>query len=357
MEILIITLILIILLIIAVSIIIIAAQGKQVDRLKSVSKNIANMNILQNMLEIMSSKLTAEEKIKTLNDAIITNYSVKYSTISMFNGHEYTTTASNVEEMYKDRVKDVALENDFKSNISKNVSKYLTTSPGKTLLYRSAVERRIKSAMFSPIFCNGVYLGFWVLEDTEANAFDNISKEELSKIKSNIGVFLDIVEFQKSIEQAENVDKQTGFYNNIYLYSGARKIIKNNDNNVVAMVCLKNIPDINSEYGRNVGNAVLIKATNCIKNFLNKNVILIRYSGIKFLVIIPNTSAEAAQPMMERMLAKMNLESEYVGENKVTVSTQILLHTIKNQSDIDIEIEKMTEYMEGMNSTNTIKII
>ena len=70
MEILIITLILIILLIIAVSIIIIAAQGKQVDRLKSVSKNIANMNILQNMLEIMSSKLTAEEKIKTLNDAI-----------------------------------------------------------------------------------------------------------------------------------------------------------------------------------------------------------------------------------------------------------------------------------------------
>ena len=230
------------------------------------------MNILQNMLEIMSSKFSSDEKIKNLNDVIITNYGVKYSTISTFDGYEYDSTASNIEAIYKDRLKDIANENDFKVNISKNVSKYLTTAPGKTLLYRSAVERRIKSAMFSPIYCNGVYLGFWLLEDTVSNAFDNIPKSELAKLKANIGTFLDIVGFQKSIEKAQNEDKQTGFYTNLYLYSGARKIIKNNENNTIAMVCLKNIPDINLKYGRNVGNAVLIKATNCIKNFVNKNI-------------------------------------------------------------------------------------
>ena len=357
MEILIIALIVVILLILAVFITIVSVQKRRINNLKSVSKNLANMNILQNMLEIMSAKLTAEDKIKTLNDVIVTNYGVKYSTISTFDGYAYDSTASNVEDIYKDRIKDVALENDFKANISKNVSKYLTTTPGKSLLYKSAIERRIKSAMFSPIYCNGVYLGFWLLEDTDSNAFDNISKSELAKIKSNIGVFLDIVEFQKSIEQAQNIDKQTGFYNNLYLYSGARKIVKNNDNNTVAMICLKNIPDINDEYGRNVGNALLIKATNCIKNFVNKNTILIRYSGIRLLVILPNVTAAASQPMMERLLAKLNLESEYVGENKVTLSTQFLLHTVKNQNDMDAEIEKMVEYIEGMNSTNTIKII
>lgn len=357
MEILIIALIVVILLILAVSILVTAAQKRQINNLKSVSKNLANMNILQNMLEIMSAKLTAEDKLKALNDVIVTNYGVKYSTISTFDGYEYNSTASNVEDIYKDRIKDIASENDFKANISKNVSKYITTAPGKNLLYRSAVERRIKSAMFSPIYCNGVYLGFWLLEDTVANAFDNISKSELAKIKNNIGVFLDIVEFQKSIEQAQNTDKQTGFYNNLYLYSGARKIVKNNDNNTLAMICLKNIPDINEEYGRNVGNALLIKAANCIKNFVNKNTVLIRYSGIRLLVIMPNISAEAAQPMMERLLNKLNLESEYVGENKVTLSTQFLLHTVKNQNDMDVEIEKMIEYIEGMNSTNTIKII
>lgn len=357
MELLIITLIITIILILIVAIIITSFQKRQINSLKSVSKNVANMNILQNMLEIMSSKFSSDEKIKNLNDVIITNYGVKYSTISTFDGYEYDSTASNIEAIYRDRLKDIANENDFKVNISKNVSKYLTTAPGKTLLYRSAVERRIKSAMFSPIYCNGVYLGFWLLEDTVSNAFDNIPKSELAKLKANIGTFLDIVGFQKSIEKAQNEDKQTGFYTNLYLYSGARKIIKNNENNTIAMVCLKNIPDINLKYGRNVGNAVLIKATNCIKNFVNKNIILIRYSGIKFLIIIPNMSSQASQPMIERLLAKLNLESEYVGDDKITVDSQFLLHTVKNQNDIDFEIEKMVDYIDGMNSVNTIKII
>lgn len=357
MELLIITLIITIILILIVAIIITSFQKRQINSLKSVSKNVANMNILQNMLEIMSSKFSSDEKIKNLNDVIITNYGVKYSTISTFDGYEYDSTASNIEAIYRDRLKDIANENDFKVNISKNVSKYLTTAPGKTLLYRSAVERRIKSAMFSPIYCNGIYLGFWLLEDTVSNAFDNIPKSELAKLKANIGIFLDIVGFQKSIEKAQNEDKQTGFYTNLYLYSGARKIIKNNENNTIAMVCLKNIPDINLKYGRNVGNAVLIKATNCIKNFVNKNIILIRYSGIKFLIIIPNMSSQASQPMIERLLAKLNLESEYVGDDKITVDSQFLLHTVKNQNDIDFEIEKMVDYIDGMNSVNTIKII
>lgn len=357
MELLIITLIITIILILIAAIIITSFQKRQINSLKSVSKNVANMNILQNMLEIMSSKFSSDEKIKNLNDVIITNYGVKYSTISTFDGYEYDSTASNIEAIYKDRLKDIANENDFKVNISKNVSKYLTTAPGKTLLYRSAVERRIKSAMFSPIYCNGVYLGFWLLEDTVSNAFDNIPKSELAKLKANIGTFLDIVGFQRSIEKAQNEDKQTGFYTNLYLYSGARKIIKNNENNTIAMVCLKNIPDINLKYGRNVGNAVLIKATNCIKNFVNKNIVLIRYSGIKFLIIIPNMSSQASQPMIERLLAKLNLESEYVGDEKITVNSQFLLHTVKNQNDIDFEIEKMVDYIDGMNSVNTIKII
>ena len=357
MELLIITLIITIILILIVAIIITSFQKRQINSLKSVSKNVANMIILQNMLEIMSSKFSSDEKIKNLNDVIITNYGVKYSTISTFDGYEYDSTASNIEAIYKDRLKDIANENDFKVNISKNVSKYLTTAPGKTLLYRSAVERRIKSAMFSPIYCNGVYLGFWLLEDTVSNAFDNIPKSELAKLKANIGTFLDIVGFQRSIEKAQNEDKQTGFYTNLYLYSGARKIIKNNENNTIAMVCLKNIPDINLKYGRNVGNAVLIKATNCIKNFVNKNIVLIRYSGIKFLIIIPNMSSQASQPMIERLLAKLNLESEYVGDEKITVNSQFLLHTVKNQNDIDFEIEKMVDYIDGMNSVNTIKII
>ena len=76
MELLIITLIITIILILIVAIIITSFQKRQINSLKSVSKNVANMNILQNMLEIMSSKFSSDEKIKNLNDVIITNYGV-----------------------------------------------------------------------------------------------------------------------------------------------------------------------------------------------------------------------------------------------------------------------------------------
>lgn len=60
MELLIITLIITIILILIVAIIITSFQKRQINSLKSVSKNVANMNILQNMLEIMSSKFSSE---------------------------------------------------------------------------------------------------------------------------------------------------------------------------------------------------------------------------------------------------------------------------------------------------------
>ena len=51
------------------------------------------------------------------------------------------------------------------------------------------------------------------------------------------------------------------------------------------------------------------------------------------------------------------VDVEYVGDEKITVNSQFLLHTVKNQNDIDFEIEKMVDYIDGMNSVNTIKII
>lgn len=357
MIIVIIFLIILILLILITSILIVLNQKKKIDSLNKEKTSDVDVCVLQNIIEIIGSKVLANEKIKALNDVILENYNVKYSTIAIFDGYNYISKGSNMEKEYINILKDIALDSDFKSNIKKNISKYLTTTQNKTLLYKSAVERNIKSAMFSPIYCNGVYIGFWLLEDVKENAFDNISKNNLSSIKENIGIFLDVIEFQKTIENAQNIDKQTGLYSNIYLYSGARSVIRCNELNTMVMINLQNIPNINEKYGRNVGNALLVKAANCIKNFVNKNSIVVRYSGIRLLVIIPNLTADSYIQNAEKLLTKLNLESEYVGENKITLSLQILLHEIKSQNDIEFEIEKMQEYMDRMNVQNTIKVI
>jgi diguanylate cyclase (GGDEF)-like protein len=322
-----------------------------------VSSNVSSMSVIQQMFAIIGENIKAEEKIKKLNSAVIETYNPKYSTISIFDGNNYEIKATNVETEYLDNIANAAGENDFKLNATKNVSKYLSTSIDKTLSYRSAAEREIRSAMFSPIYYKDIYLGFWLLEDTLENAFDNISKEELAKLKNNMGVFLESIQFQSTIENADNIDKQTGLYNNIYLYSNTRQIISSNSNCVIGLICLKNISDINEKYGRNIGNAILTKIVNAIKETVTSDAILIRYSGTKLIIMIPNSINENMQPLIERLFTRFKNEVEYVEDEKVFVEPQALIHTISKQNNIEKEIQKMVSYIEEMTESNTVKII
>ena len=191
-------------------------QTSKLEYYKTVSQNISTMAVIQQMFEIMgSSILSSKQKIENLNQVIIRSFGVKYSTIAVYDGTTYEIKATNVENTYLDSISQIAKEPDFKDNALRNVSKYITTSPDKTLTYKSAIERQIRSCMFSPIYYNDMYLGFWVIEDEAESAFDNISKDDLAKLKNNMGVFIESIQNQGVIEMAENTDKLTGFYNNL----------------------------------------------------------------------------------------------------------------------------------------------
>jgi len=56
-------------------------------------------------------------------------------------------------------------------------------------------------------------------------------------------------------------------------------------------------------------------------------------------------------------LKNLNYQKENVDGKEITIDTQILMHTIKKQSNIEKEVNKMNAYLEGMKEINTIKII
>lgn len=357
MEVLLIIISVLLLAVVIFSYIMYLSFTKQINYYKMVSNSVSSMSVIQQMFGIMGESIQGKDKIDKLNKAIIEIFSPKYSTISIYDGTNYEIKSTNVETEYIDSIINIADENDFKTNAIKNVSKYLSTSSDKTLTYKSAIERKIKSAMFSPIYYNGAYLGFWLLEDIVENAFDDISKDELSKMKNNLGVFLETVQYQTSIEHAENTDKQTGYYNNIYLYSNIRQILSSNETAAFVLVGLKNIPEINENYGRNLANILLSKVANAIKETVTSDTILIRYSGIKFLIIFPDSNAEKVHPLIERMFNKIKDEYEYVNDNKVNIEPQAVIHNVIKQNNIDKEIQKMLDYLDGIKTNNTIKII
>jgi GGDEF domain-containing protein len=336
----------------------IVLKNRQLEYYKIVSKNLSAMRVIQSMFEIMGANILATNKMDELNKIILDTYGTKYSTIVMFNGTTHEVLTTNIDKNYIEAISKIIEENDFKGNAYKNISKYLTTTSDKTLRYKSAIERNVKSCMFSPIYHGSTYLGYWLLEDELINAYDEISKDELAKIKNNMGVFLENTLYQNIIETAENIDKQTGFFNNLYLYSKARQELVKAENSCFVLICFNNIVDINNEYSRNVGNILLTKAVNIIKELTSSDTMCIRYSGARILLVSPNSTAETIHPTIERMLSKFKSDVvEYIDGKYVTFKTQILLTTFKKQNNIEKEVGRIVSYIDTMKETDTIKII
>lgn len=319
--------------------------------------NMSGMVIMQRMFELMAAPIPASKKIEELNNIIIEVFNSKSSTISIFDGSNYEIKATNVEATYIDSIKSLAEEQDFKNNAANNVSKYMVAAGGRILGYKSAMERKIRSSMFSPIYYNGMYLGFWLLEDDAENAYDSISKEELAKLKDHIGVFIENVLSQESIENAYNTDKQTGFYNNLYLFSTVRQQTAKEDNSALTLMLLSNLPKINEEYGREVGNKLLEKASKLMQEVFNASNIFVRYSGSKFCIVSPGASTDALHATVERYITNLKMQEEIVDGVKVTLNVNIVMKNIRKQSNIEREISKMADYVEQMTEENTIKII
>ncbi len=352
----------VILVAIAVSLLLLLDIYVELENNKRISKNGKIKNgivdkTIQDMYNIMGNTNSTDEKILSLNRVLIKAFKPKYSSIVLYDGNKYQMKATNVEEDFIEAISNVAEENIFRSNVIKNVSKYSVATTDKSLAYKSALERKIRSAIFSPIYYNNMFLGFWFIEDTKEHAFDGISNLDLDKFKYNLSLFIENIAKQNTIEIAENTDKQTGYYNNLYLYSNARDILISHDTSSISLICLKNIPDINEKYSRNLGNTLLIKVTNAIKDIVSKESILVRYSGIRLLIITPGSNAQVSQPIMERVLSKIKSEVEYVDDEKVAVESQILIHTVKKQNNIEKEIQNMISRIDTMKPVNVIKIL
>ena len=348
----------IIVILIVIVVIIANTKSKEIQYYKILEKNAGSMNIIQNMFEVMGTNQSTTEKLEKLNKSILDNYLVKYSSLVIFDGVNYKVSATNLDEEFQESLLKIPENQSFSTNIIKNVSKYLTTTKGKNLEYNSAVERNIKSSMFSPIYNKDVYMGYWMIESDSENAFDDISKDEITKIKNNLGVFIENIQYQNMLELAENTDKQTGLYNSLYLYSNIRKQIIQTEYSTLILLEFGNLPMINAEYSREIGNTLLSKAINIIKETLGTDMVAVRLTGIKFLIIVLNSDSSTVHKYVERLHTAIIQNAKLLEKKEeVSLDLQVVLHTIFRQGNLDLELSKMSEALNQIKDTNSIKII
>lgn len=111
------------------------------------------------------------------------------------------------------------------------------------------------------------------------------------------------------LEQESFTDSLTGVFNRRYmrqrLHEEVAKARRYGFDLGVLMLDLDHFKQVNAEAGHQAGDHVLITVGGIILRSLRDSDILTRYGGEEFLVIVPNTAAEDAKNLAERLRASI----------------------------------------------------
>ena len=332
----------------------------KLQTLSNTNQKVTSLSVLQDFMNTISEQITAEEKIKKINEILIEKYEIKYSTIVIYNGAEYEIKASNVEEKHWDTLKNLQSEKVFIDSIQTATTKYITVSEDNDKLpYLKMEYARAKSAMFFPLYIDNVYIGYWIIEGSKSHEFDNIDTTVLEVVKNNIIAVFKTVENQRIIDNLVREDIYSGLKSEEYLYSDARKVIDKYPTSAVCLFKLINLPKINERVSRKTGNEVIAKVSKLIKENLSSEYFFVRYSGPKFAIVFSGSDVEGVAQFMQDIKDKVEhlkiapAEDYEVKENAkripyVLPKINVVITTYYKGTALEGVTSKLEEYLDSV---------
>ena len=332
---------------------------KKIDTFSNLNQKIVSLNVLQEFMDTISEEKTADEKIKKINDILIEKYDIKYSTIVIYNGAEYTIKATNVDFKHWDTLKNLHSEEIFRESIETATPKYITVDKeGERLPYQKLEFGRAKSAMFFPLYIDNIYIGYWIIESGLAHDFDKIDTTILEVVKNNIISVIKTIDKQNVIENIVRDDEFTGLKSEAYLYGEGKRKIDEYDTSAVCMLKITNIVDINEDYGRHTGNHVIAKVSDMIRQNIAAEYVFVRYMGPKFVVIFTGIDVEGVanfitdiKKNIENLQIEQAEEDVFEGEEIEVVSPKInvAVTTYYKGTALEGTTKKLEQYIDSAN--------
>ena len=308
--------------------------SKKVKTLSNTREMVANLQVLQDFMDIIGQEIPAEDKIVLINNILIEKYNIKYSTIVVFNGAEYILKASNVDERFWDILKNLHTDEMFNDSITTATPKYVTINqPNERLSYQKKEMARAKSAMFFPLYIDNIYIGYWIIESDQPHAFDKMDTAILGTIRDNIVSVLKTISYQNAIENIYREDKTTGLYSAEYLYGVGKRHIDQYPQSAVCMFRITNIEEINAKYGRNIGTKILVNVVNTIKTSISSEYLFVRYMGPKFAIVFSGADIEGVEGFISDI------------KGRIEELTLVLHGTKKTKTKSKIEVRPKSNFV------------
>ena len=315
-------------------------------------------------MDTIGKDTSVDNKLKVINDILIEKFSIRYSTIVVFNGAEYVIKASNVDERHWDTLKNLHTDEMFKDSIASATPKYVTINgEGEKLAYQKSEMGRAKSAMFFPLYIDNIYIGYWIIESSEAHAFDNMDTNVLGIVRENIVSVLKTVSYQNTIENIYRVDKSTGLNSAEYLYGKGKRTIDKYAQSTICMFSITNIEEINKKIGRDFGTKTIIDVSNIVKSSISAQYIFVRYMGPKFAIAFSGVDLEGVEEFIKSIkqeIEKITIKKEEIEKNKKTKKqifmhprTNFILATYYKGTGLEEVTKKLEEYLDNADKSES----
>ena len=347
-------------LIVIVIILIIAVLGliiynlsihKKIQTYRNINQKINNLSVVQDFMSAIGETSTVDEKIKKINEILIEKYEIKYSTIVVFNGAEYEIKASNVDEKHWDSLRSLQDVDMFKDSIAQATPKYVTVNNDQERLpYQKMEFGRAKSAIFFPLYIDNVYIGYWIIESGTPHDFDNVDTTVLEVIKDNIVSVLKTVVHQKTLESIVRKDLYSGLYSEEYLYGEGRKVIDQYTTSTICMFKITNLEEINHKCSRELGNEVIQKISNYIKENISEQYVFVRYMGPKFVIAFSGVEINGVAEYVNDLKDKIeNTEIISEGNEKMKAFPRLnfTISTYYKGTGLEEILKKQEEYLDN----------
>ena len=334
--------------------------SKKIENFNSINQKITNLNILQDFMNTISEVTSVNEKIQKINNILIERYNIKYSTIVVYNGTEYVIKASNVDKKHWEVLRNLQSEETFKDSIQSAIPKYITIEKeGERLPYQKMEFERAKSAIFFPLYIDNVYIGYWIIEGSKPHEFDNIDTTILEVVKNNIVSVLKTVDKQQIIENIVREDKLTKLKSAEYLFGEGKRTIDKYTTSTVCLFKITNLEEINETIGRKIGNEIVTKVSEKVKQDLSDEYIFVRYMGPKFAIVFSGIEMDAIVSFMSQVKEKVENIKITVDKNKEAIpKINVVLSTYYKGTALEGLTKKLEEYLDtASNNENTINYL
>lgn len=341
--------------------------NKQLQELNNINQKVTSLNVLQEFMNTIGEEESVDNKIVKINNILIEKYDIKYSTIVVFDGAEYTIKATNVDEKHWDTLRNLQNEDMFKDSITTATPKYITVnSDSERLPYQKLEFGRAKSAIFFPLYIDNIYIGYWILESGIAHAFDKLDTTILEVVKDNILSVLKSVSYQSIVESLQRKDLYSQLNNAEFLYGKGRKIVDKYPTSSVCMFNITNLNDINEETDRKVGNTVISRISGYIKENISEEYLFVRYMGPKFVIVFSGIDAESVSEFIQEMkndienfkIETGKIDSKTKKEKFVSPKLNFVITTYYKGTALETLNKKLEEYLnESDKDENDINLI